>query len=318
VRDPFDGRADLNAKLVRAVGDPEQRMREDRLRALRGIRFAARYGFEIEHETLRAIRESAPYLTRLSAERVQQEMVKTMEQVAAPSEAFRLWRDSGALAVLVPALTTINDVALGTLDCLARDGVAGRNVPQRTTNRIAALFLDCTPANARAATTALRFSKHETNWTATIVEKWAVLGPAMAKALESGKPSDVDVRRWLGALGRMHSSAFLRVAGARWSAMRGAGGEAPSAASVAAVHRRMVDARYSAAIEIADLAIGGDELRAAGIPAGPIYGKILNVLLEHVLETPARNTPEALLGELPQILATMEPGTTNALPRQTT
>jgi tRNA nucleotidyltransferase/poly(A) polymerase len=93
------------AALVRAVGEAEQRMREDRLRALRAIRFASRYGFAIEPETLAAIRSSAPHLTRLSHERVQQEMVKTMEQVRRPSHAFRLWRDVGALGVLVPVLT---------------------------------------------------------------------------------------------------------------------------------------------------------------------------------------------------------------------
>src|SRR6478672_9056941 len=69
VRDPFDGRGDIERGVVRAVGNAEQRMREDRLRALRAIRFASRYHFEIEASTLDAIRSSAPYLTRLSAER---------------------------------------------------------------------------------------------------------------------------------------------------------------------------------------------------------------------------------------------------------
>src|SRR5215217_32890 len=80
IRDPFEGRADIEAKIVRAVGDAEQRMREDRLRALRAIRFASRYSFAIEPSTLSAIRASAAHLTRLSHERVQQELVKTMEQ----------------------------------------------------------------------------------------------------------------------------------------------------------------------------------------------------------------------------------------------
>src|SRR3954469_6212887 len=62
IRDPFDGRADLERKIVRAVGDPEQRMREDRLRALRAIRFAARFGFAIDDATRRAIEASAPHL----------------------------------------------------------------------------------------------------------------------------------------------------------------------------------------------------------------------------------------------------------------
>ncbi len=73
-------------------------MREDRLRALRAIRFAARFDFDIDPETWQAIVESAPHLGRLSAERVKQELEKTMEQVERPGRALELWRDSGALA----------------------------------------------------------------------------------------------------------------------------------------------------------------------------------------------------------------------------
>ena len=186
VRDPFGGQLDIDAGIVRAVGDPEQRMREDRLRALRAIRFAARYGFVIDPATFAAIRESAHHLTRLSAERVQQELVKTMAQVERPSEALRLWRDTGALGVLVPELAAIDDIAIATLDHLARDGAGGRNVPQRTSNRIAALFLDHSPSQVREAMQALRFSKHETNWATGIAERWADVAPVLAAALESG------------------------------------------------------------------------------------------------------------------------------------
>jgi hypothetical protein len=66
--DPFEGRADLQKGIVKAVGDPEERMREDRLRALRAMRFAARFGFEIDPATWQAITHSAPHLGRLSAE----------------------------------------------------------------------------------------------------------------------------------------------------------------------------------------------------------------------------------------------------------
>jgi tRNA nucleotidyltransferase (CCA-adding enzyme) len=74
IRDPFGGQKDIEKKIIRAVGDPRERMREDRLRALRAIRFAARFGFEIEPATWAAIVESAPDMKRLSAERVKQEI----------------------------------------------------------------------------------------------------------------------------------------------------------------------------------------------------------------------------------------------------
>jgi tRNA nucleotidyltransferase (CCA-adding enzyme) len=302
VRDPFGGQEDLAAGLVRAVGDAEQRMREDRLRALRAIRFAARYGFRIEPATRAAIDASAPFLTRLSAERVQQELVKTMEQVDRPAAALRLWKETGALAVLVPTLAEVDDVTLATLDALPRDRNT-RPMPQRTANRLAALFLDVPVPAARSALGALRLSKHQIAWVAALAEGWQSVGREMSAVLGGAPPTDEQVRRWLSRLGRLHAGAFLRVAGARWEAARAARVAAPPAAAVRALHRRMRRIMYRDAIQIADLRIGGDELRGLGIPAGPIYAKILQALLDRVLEEPARNTPEALLAEVPRIVA---------------
>ncbi|MDB4880837.1 MAG: Polynucleotide adenylyltransferase region [Gemmatimonadetes bacterium] len=307
LRDTFHGQADLAARVVRAVGNPDDRMREDRLRALRAIRFAARYRFAIEPATLAAIRASAPHLTRLSAERVQQEIVKTLEQVARPSAAFALWRDTGALPVLVPALAGVSPLVFDTLDRLprARQGTAPGVRAGRTSTRVAALFLDLPPAAVREALQGLRFSKHDVSWATGLSERWQALGRAMAAALQEGTPPDAVVRRWLAALGRLQGGAFLRVALARWSAMRAAGEAAPSPAAVRALHRRMEAVRLTGALEVADLAIGGDDLRRAGIPAGPIYAKILHALLGQVLDDPARNTPPALLAEVPRIVAAL-------------
>ena len=303
LRDPFDGQGDIERKVVRAVGDAQQRMREDRLRALRAIRFAARYQFAIEPATRSAIEASAPYLTRLSAERVQQEIVKTLEQVDRPSVAFRVWRETGALAVLVPALAHVNDVALATLDELPRASAGGGAKPQRTSNRLAALFLDASAPRVRDALTGLRFSKHETAWASALVERWSTVGTELASALQHRAASDEQVRRWLSKLGRSYAGAFLRVAQARWRAERSAGRSAPTDASVRALHRRMRRSLYRDPLEVADLQVGGDDLRRAGIRAGPIYAKILNALLEVVLAEPARNTPEALMSEVPRLVA---------------
>ena len=302
LRDPFGGRADLEAKIVRAVGDPEQRMREDRLRALRGIRFASRYGFTIDPATLAAIEGSAAFLTRLSAERVQQELLKTMEQVKRPGGALRLWRDSGALAALVPVLRGVDDVALATLDELPR-AATGRHAPQRTVNRLAALFLDVPFAEARRALTDLRVSKQQTTWVVALAEGWQRLGRDISTALLAGPPTDEQVRRWIARLGRLHTGSFLRVAAARWRAARAGGARAPADAAVRALHRRMRRGLYRDPIELGDLRIDGDDLRRLGIPTGPIYAKILHALLERVLVDPARNTPEALLAEVPRIAA---------------
>ena len=301
VRDPFHGRDDLRDGIVRAVGDPDQRMREDRLRALRAIRFASRFGFALDPATRGAIARSAAHLTRLSAERVQQELVKTMEQVERPSLALTLWRDTGALAALVPALATVSDRALAVLDRLPRSGAGGRVLPQRTLNRLAALFLDVPSAATRAVLSDLRFSKHETTWIVALSERWQRHGAELGRALREGTPSDAQVRRWVAAFGRLYAGAMLRAAYAYWCATGGA--EAPSPAAVRVLHKRMRRSLYGDPIELADLAIGGEDLRRAGIPAGPIYAKILHALLDIVLADPARNTPEALLAEVPRLAA---------------
>ena len=76
--DLFGGLEDLNAGVIRCVGDPRERFGEDALRILRAIRFSAQLGYTIEPETLSAVRQLAPALTRISAERIQAELVKLL------------------------------------------------------------------------------------------------------------------------------------------------------------------------------------------------------------------------------------------------
>jgi len=231
-----------------------------------------------------------------------------MEQVRHPSHALRVWRDVGALGVLVPALAGLDDVALSTLDELPRAEEGAMFRPQRTPNRVAALFLDVPAAEVRRTLSALRFSKHDTRWVGAIVERWQMVGAEIGAALRAGPPSDSQVRRWLARVGRLHAGAFLRVALARWTTMARVGEPTPDAAAVRSLHRSMCRSLLRDPIELADLHLTGNDLRRAGIPAGPVYAKILNALLERVLEEPARNTPDALLAEVPAIVAALAGG----------
>ncbi|HKO16367.1 MAG TPA: hypothetical protein VJU87_09010, partial [Gemmatimonadaceae bacterium] len=310
LRDPFDGRADLRAGIVRAVGDPDARMREDRLRALRAIRFATRFGFAIERETLRAIARSAPHLGRLSPERVKQELEKTMDQAARPAAALALWQRTGALATLVPALALLDDRAIATLDCLAMPGPAGR--PQRRAIRLAALFLDLTAEDARRALVALRFSRHDSNWIVGMVTRWHRVAARMAdRLMQPASVPDVDVRQWTAAIGRLDVGAFMRLALARWQARGRAGEQVPAATRVREIYRRMLhsafgDPRAHRApdpLELRDLHVDGDVLRANGMPPGPWTGKILQALQQAVLVDPGRNTPDWLLQEARRMYA---------------
>src|ERR1051326_2618177 len=159
LRDPFGGQQDLDRRVVRAVGDPDARMREDRLRALRAIRFSARFEFDIDAATLEAIARSAPHMGRLSAERVKQELEKTLEQVKRPSRAFALWKSSGILRTVIPPLADISGSTLAALDHVA---LPTNDVTSfRLLIRTAILFIDLGEAGARTALLALRFTNAE-------------------------------------------------------------------------------------------------------------------------------------------------------------
>lgn len=99
--DPFDGRQDLEAKLLRAVGEPHARFVEDPLRILRGIRFVSQLGFTIEPETLEGMQRSASLLVTLSQERITAELDRLLCGHH-PGDGLELLRETGALAVILP------------------------------------------------------------------------------------------------------------------------------------------------------------------------------------------------------------------------
>jgi len=101
VIDYVDGRADIDRRLVRAVGDPEQRIAEDRLRMLRAIRFAARLHFAIDRSTYAAVKRHASTITHVSAERIRDELTKMLIAGDA-AVALELLRASGLLGVILP------------------------------------------------------------------------------------------------------------------------------------------------------------------------------------------------------------------------
>ncbi len=286
IHDPFHGRGDLTERVVRAVGSPPDRMREDRLRALRAIRFAARFEFEIDPATWAAVVASVPDLPRLSAERIAQELEKTMEQVRRPSLALDRWRASGALRTLIPALGALDDATIASLDHLPR---------RRKELRLAALFFGIDGDAALRAAVALRFSRQRAQWIAGLAGAWAALGSDITEALARGRPEPATIRRWVARVGRTNFDAFWRIAAARRVA--------PHPAIVRSVYRSAIRAAFRGdPVEIGDLAVDGNDLIALGIPPGPRIRQILTILLDDVLVDPTRNTREDLLERVRRML----------------
>jgi tRNA nucleotidyltransferase/poly(A) polymerase len=110
--DPFHGQDDLQARLVRAVGDPHQRFAEDALRMLRAIRIAAQLGFTIEPATLSAIKTHASQLSHISAERIRDELLKSLA-TDYPADAVTLMSTSGLLHQIIPELEATRGIEQG-------------------------------------------------------------------------------------------------------------------------------------------------------------------------------------------------------------
>src|SRR5208337_876440 len=103
VLDFVGGRNDLEAGIVRAIGDPERRFAEDKLRMLRGVRFAARFDYQIDPATMAAMQKLAPKIHQVSAERVRDELTKMLTEGQA-SRAFQLLDTTAQLKEVLPEI----------------------------------------------------------------------------------------------------------------------------------------------------------------------------------------------------------------------
>lgn len=109
VLDFVEGRADLRTGIVRAIGEPRQRFAEDKLRMMRAVRFAARFGFRIELETMAAAQSLAAQITQVSPERIRDELTKLLTEGAA-RRGFELLEEIGLLAVMLPDIARMKGV----------------------------------------------------------------------------------------------------------------------------------------------------------------------------------------------------------------
>jgi tRNA nucleotidyltransferase (CCA-adding enzyme) len=314
--DPTGGIPDLEAGILRAVGDPLTRFREDGLRPIRAARFAATLGFALEEKTERALPDARSEVARVAAERVQEELMK-MLRAPEPSRGFEVLRRAGLLGVWFPELEkTIAvpqnryhayDVWFHTLyTCDAAPA-------EKPVVRLAALFHDVGKPEtrqeredgeatfynhqfvgerlAREAMERLRFSRDMTDRVAHLVRQH----------MFDYRPewSDAAVRRFIRSVGvdAIADLFDLRIADNVGNGLKtGFPHYLPEL-------RARVDAILEAeeALSVRDLEVdGSDVMQALDLPPGPQVGKILEMLLEEVLENPSLNRRERLLERLRQ------------------
>jgi len=324
IRDPFGGRADLFAGILRAVGDPAARFREDSLRMLRAVRFAATLGLGVEPRTLAAIEAAAPLARAVSGERVLVELL-TLLAAPIPSVGLRLAQETGLLAAIAPELARQRGVPQNKVPgedlwdhtCRTVDA-APRPLPDEPPLlRLAALLHDI----GKPATFADgHFVRHETVG-ASLAEAW--LTELHAPRFLTGDTvnlvrhhmfaydagwTDAAVRRFIRRCGASAIEDLLDLRAAD-NVGSGLAPDADGLESLRARCREQLEARV--ALDLAGLAAnGGDLMEALEIPAGPAVGRLLDRLLEMVLVDPMLNDRSRLLTLARELAATdsAEPG----------
>jgi tRNA nucleotidyltransferase (CCA-adding enzyme) len=314
--DPFDGLADIEARLLRAVGDPEARFKEDALRMVRAVRLAATLDFDVEPATRAAIEANAPLVAHLSGERIGAELGRLLA-ARRPSAGLRLAEETGLLAVISPELAAQRGLPQNKIDGEDLWDHTLRSVDaapaDRPVVRLAALLHDI----GKPATLADgHFHHHDAVGAQQADELLRRLHYPRAAADEvvdlvrhhmftvDPDASDAAIRRFIKRIGKDRIDALL--------ALRRAddigSGRPDESPSLAAFRSRIEEELASeAALDRYALKIDGTDLmRELGLEPGPRLGRVLDALVERVIADPALNEAPTLLLLAQGILADMQ------------
>lgn len=309
--DPFGGRKDIHAGIIRTVGIPAERFGEDGLRPLRAVRFASQLGFIIEPATLAGIKPAIPITAKVARERIRDELSKILVSPA-PSTGLRFMEETGLLELVLPELAACRGVEqrgmhrFDVLDHLLHTCDASPAASLEL--RLAGLLHDIGKPNVRRTDISgcYTFYNHE----AVSAEMAESIMNRLRFPIRTNRTvthlirqhmfhyesswTDAAVRRFIVRAGEEHLESLFALRRADTYGITGVHAEPPLLAElsdrIAGVTAR------DHAFSLKDLAINGRDLAAAGIPPGPVTGKILSELLEAVLDDPDLNEKERLSG----------------------
>ena len=309
--DPFGGRADLEARVLRAVGSPVERFREDGLRPIRAARFSATLEFGLSPETEAALGEAREQVARVAAERLRDELTKLLT-ANRPSEGFEVLRRSGLLPLLLPELQACVAVPQNryhAYDVYYHTIYTVDAAPaEKPVVRLAALFHDVGKPRTRVerengdatfynhefesarlaeeAMTRLRFGRDTIEQVVHLVRHH----------MFDYRPewTDAAVRRFVQKVGveKIADLFDLRIADNVGNGLKTG---FPHYLEEFRVRIEGVLAAR-AALTLSDLKVDGEDvMRELGLPPGPRVGEVLGWLLEQVVEEPALNERKRLL-----------------------
>jgi poly(A) polymerase/tRNA nucleotidyltransferase (CCA-adding enzyme) len=306
--DPFEGQKDLESKLIRAVGKPEQRFCEDALRLIRAVRFAAALGFKIEPETRGALQKNVALIKKISAERIQDELIKIIMSPRA-EQGIRMLDELGLLALVLPELKSAQkveqssphryDVYEHSLRALAKAAEYGQSLELR----LAALFHDIGKPKTRGynktkdkytfydhAIAGARITEKilkRLKFPASIIKKVVHLIYHHMFYYDVGVVTESAVRRLLRRIGgreAFQDLMALRIVDRKATPV-------PKAKPYKLRHLEfMVEKVRQDPLSVGQLAINGNQLmETLNIKPGPRVGLLLEALLAEVLEDPKLN-----------------------------
>jgi putative nucleotidyltransferase with HDIG domain len=308
--DNYNGEEDIAKKRIRAVGKAGERFAEDALRMMRAVRLAVRLGFTIEGDTMTAIAENAPNLSRISKERVRDEFIKILESKQ-PMQGIIFLEKLGLLTHIAPDLLRGIGIdqnqahAFDVYEHLLRTMQHAADKDWGFDVRIAGLFHDVSKPETR------RWSKEKNDWT---FHGHEVVGAKVTKkALQDLKfpketidkvvklvrwhmffsdPAQISlsaVRRTIANVGPEHIWELLQL---RRCDRIGTGRPKEQPFRLRK-YTAMVEEALRDPISVKMLKIDGSRImEITGEKPGPKLGNTLNALLEEVLDDPLKNTPE--------------------------
>lgn len=309
--DLFDGCGDLDRHVIRCVGDPVQRFTEDALRMMRAVRFAAQLDYRIEENTFNAVKELAPSISNISAERIQMELVKLL--ISDHPEKFELLHRSGLTAYFLPEFDrTMTETQNNPHHCYT----VGEHilcsiplVPEKPELRLAMLLHDIakpltktTDENgthhfyghpemgseiAREILNRLRFDNHTIHMVCGFVAHHD-------RRMESTSKS---VRRAVYQIGEEYFPELFDIQRADVMAQSNYQREEKleNELKCREIYRQIIE--KDQCMSLKNLAVNGKDLIQSGIRPGKEIGEILGRMLEDVIDEPSHNNREYLLGK---------------------
>lgn len=282
--DIFGGMEDLKNRTIRCVGTAVERFTEDALRILRAIRFSAQLDFSIEEETRNALSEIAPNLAHVSKERIQVELTKTL--LSGRPEHVRMTEETGMIPYISPSFAKAFMPAERKEEEFFRLQRAAQ-LPKDKAARWAAFLAEAGEQVLVRILKELKLDNDTISRGRVLVRWYKEPFPELSKTEEENPPED----RWLRRMMSTMDDDLFDLLLCFWEKLR------PEEAAAVCLFRERTELirKRGDCIRMKQLAVGGNDLLAAGVPKGPELGQVLNRLFYAVLEQPGKNDRERLL-----------------------